>query len=132
VTGDKVIMPSLAPPLNLSEGKVGADTKLPQGNHILYVDMSTELLGVPRFAVFVFIRKGGNPQKSPVKWEPSIGFHRDSKRVASEIKSHHNPDFSLQLLSKAAKLVSRSTFGASVTPKQVKSFTAQFGTPAMA
>jgi len=72
-----------------------------------------------------FIAKGGKPQKSPVKWEASIGFHRDSKRVASEIKSHHNPDFSLQLLSKATKLVSRSTFGASVTPKQVKSFTAQ-------
>jgi len=54
VTGDKVMMPSLAPPLNLSEGNVGAGTKLPKGNHILYVDMSTELLGVPRFAAFVF------------------------------------------------------------------------------
>jgi len=54
VTGDKVMMPSLAPPLNLSEGKGEADRMLPQGNHILYVDMSTELLGVPRFAAFVF------------------------------------------------------------------------------
>jgi hypothetical protein len=70
------------------------------------------------------IRKGEKPQKSPVKLAASIGFHQDSKRVASEIKSHHNPDFLLQILSKAAKLVSRSTFGASVTPKQVKSFTA--------
>ena len=44
--------------------------------------------------------------------------------MESEIKSHHNPHFRLQLLCKAAKLVSRSTFGASGTPKQVKSFTA--------
>jgi hypothetical protein len=50
----KAMMPPLAPPLNLSEGKVVAGTKLPKGNHILYVDMSTELLGVPWFAAFIF------------------------------------------------------------------------------
>jgi hypothetical protein len=50
----QVMTPSLAPPLNLSEVKVGAGTKLPKGNHILYVDMSIELLGVPQFAAFTF------------------------------------------------------------------------------
>jgi hypothetical protein len=48
------MMPPSAQPLNLLEGKVGTGTKLPKGNHILYVDMSTELLGVPRFAAFIF------------------------------------------------------------------------------
>jgi hypothetical protein len=50
----QLMTPSLVPPLNLSEGKVGAGTKLPKGNHILYVDMSIELLGVPEYADFTF------------------------------------------------------------------------------
>jgi hypothetical protein len=50
----KVMMPPSTPTLNLSEGKVGAGTKLPKGNHILYVDRSTEMFGVRRFAAFIF------------------------------------------------------------------------------
>jgi hypothetical protein len=106
----------------VSDGNVEAGTKLPKGNHILYVDTSIKLLSVPWFAAFIFYYKR---RKSAEILRQADCLRRDSNRVASEIKSHHNPDFRLQLLSKAAKLVSRSTFEASVTPKQVKSFTAQ-------